>query len=106
MEDVVKANIKLEFYKNPYMKEKIPTEHFDNVPLNKVNDYLRSFKQKFREPLNLLDWEAEEKIYYFRDIFDDTSLEKLLIYYEDNPDDVYLVGVIVIDYVIIERETE
>ena len=102
--EVVRANIKLEFYENQFLKKKIPTEHFNNVPLNRINEYLRSFKQKFREPLNLLDWEAEEKIYYFRDIFDDTSLEKLLIYYEDNVDEVYLVGVVVIDYVIIYEE--
>ncbi len=104
MEEVIKANMKIEFYENPFMKEKIPTEHFDNIPLNKVNDYLRSFKQKFKEPLNLLDWEAEEKIYYQRDIFNDTSLEELLIYYEDNVDEVYLVGVVVIDYVIRYKE--
>jgi len=102
--EVVRANIKLAFYENECIKKKIPTEHFDHIPLDKVNDYLRSFKQKFREPLNILEWEAEEKIYYQRDIFNDTSLEELLIYYEDNVDEVYLVGVVVIDYVIIYEE--
>lgn len=104
MEDVVKANIKLKFYKNECIKKEIPTEHFNNVPLNKVNEYLRSFKQKFKAPLNLADWETDEKIYYQRDTFDDTSLEELLIYYEDNVDEVYLIGVAVIDYVIRYKE--
>ncbi len=104
--EVIRANIKLEFYENQYLKKKIPTEHFEHIPLDKLNDYLRSFKQKFKAPLNLLDWEADEKIYYQRDIFDNISLEKLLIYYEDNPDEIYLVGVVVINYVIIEREAE